>query len=62
MISSEPGINDGEEIVIEGKGMPIRSDPGKFGNLYVKVKVDYNLNFSNDQLQIIKKIFAKNET
>jgi hypothetical protein len=29
--------------------MPIKSDPGKFGNLYVKVFVDYNFNFNEKQ-------------
>lgn len=38
--------------------MPISSDPGKYGNLYIKVFVDYNFNFNEKQQELIKQIFA----
>ena len=39
--------------------MPIATDPGNFGNLYVKVSVDYNFSFSQTQLELMKEIFGE---
>lgn len=37
--------------------MPISSDPGAFGNLYITINIDYQFNFNPEQTKLIKNIF-----
>lgn len=44
-------------IRASGEGMPLRDDPASFGNLLVKVHVDYPSKLTAEQKEVISKVF-----
>jgi len=44
-------------IRASGEGMPLRDDPASFGNLLVKVNVDYPSKLTTEQKEVISKVF-----
>lgn len=61
IISSAPGalISPYDVLKIAGKGMPIVGMPGKFGDLYLKVKCEFPAALPPDKVGGIKKLFSK---
>jgi DnaJ-class molecular chaperone len=39
----------GQILVKKGEGMPLQADPSTFGNLYVKIVVDFPASITDEQ-------------
>lgn len=48
-------------IRVEGEGMPLRDDPASFGDLYVKVEVEFPKNLGEDQRNLVSGLFDPTE-
>ncbi|KAJ3155890.1 hypothetical protein HDU89_005448 [Geranomyces variabilis] len=48
----------GSEIVFKGKGMPISKQPGKFGDLIVKIEVKYPVTVNEATKEGLRKVLA----
>lgn len=46
-------------IKVVGEGMPLRDDPATFGDLYVKVKVEFPKKLTSDQRMSVESIFPR---
>jgi DnaJ-class molecular chaperone len=51
-----PGVQSGQSLRLKGQGMPIRGQDGKFGDLYVRVKVSVPKNLTDKQKQLITEL------
>ncbi|HEY3269045.1 MAG TPA: J domain-containing protein [Armatimonadota bacterium] len=48
-----PGVQPGQSLRLKGQGMPIRGQSGKFGDMYVRVKVAVPRNLTDRQRELI---------
>lgn len=60
-IFGDEGVQDGETIVVEGEGMPIRGELGSYGNLLAQVNINFPKKYTKEQLDFIKRIFEAGE-
>jgi DnaJ-class molecular chaperone len=51
-----PGVQSGQSLRLKGQGMPVRGQDGKFGDLYVRVKVSVPKNLTDKQKQLITEL------
>lgn len=51
-----PGVQSGQSLRLKGQGMPIRGQDGKFGDLYVRVKISVPKNLTDRQKQLITEL------
>jgi curved DNA-binding protein len=49
-----PGVQGGQSLRLKGQGMPLSGSSGKFGDLYVRVKVTVPKNLSEQQREAIE--------
>ena len=50
------GTQNGKQLRLKGKGMPLYSKPGQFGDLYVKLNVQLPEKLSPEQKEIVRKL------
>ena len=55
MITIPSGIQDGQKIKLSGEGYPGRNG-GDNGDLYIKISVKYDPNFSRDDIDIVSEV------
>lgn len=55
-VSIKPGTQNGASLRLKGMGMPIQSDSGSFGDLYVKVNVVLPVNLSDKEVLLFQQL------
>ena len=50
------GSQNGKQLRLRGKGMPVYDKPGQFGNLYVKLNVIIPDKLTRDQKELVNKL------
>ncbi|MFN6945927.1 MAG: DnaJ C-terminal domain-containing protein [Cytophagaceae bacterium] len=51
-INVPPGTQNDKVLRLKGKGMPIYQEPGRFGDLYIKIKVEVPQNLSDKEKEL----------
>ena len=57
LVSAEGVLQNGQEIIVENEGMPIRGEMGMFGNLIITVNINFPKQYTKKQLEQMAKIF-----
>lgn len=57
-LNIKPDTQSGKSLKIPGQGMPLYGNPGKYGDLYVKVQIKIPENLSADQKRKIEDLKA----
>jgi curved DNA-binding protein len=52
------GTQNGKQLRLRGKGMPVYDRPGQYGNLYLKLKVRLPEQLNGEQKEMVKKLKA----
>ncbi len=52
------GAQNGKQLRLRGKGMPIYDKPGQYGDLYLKLKVHLPERLSSEQKELVRKLKA----
>jgi len=58
-VSQEGVTPDGQVLTVTGKGMPITRKPGKYGDLFVTIRVQYPTSLDKDQKEAVSKVLSK---
>ncbi len=56
MVNIPEGTQNGKQLRLKGKGMPVYGNPGKYGDLYVKLNVQLPAKLSPEQKELIHKL------
>lgn len=51
-----PGVQSGQSLRLKGQGMPVHGQQGKFGDLYVRVKISVPKNLTDRQKQLVTEL------
>ncbi|RMG16544.1 MAG: J domain-containing protein [Bacteroidetes bacterium] len=55
-LTLKPGTQNGQQLRLKGKGMPVYGKTGKYGDLYVTIQVDIPKHLTEEQKKLVKQL------